>query len=198
MCLDHKDFSKLMRSPNYTKTIAMIVIDEAHCVSQWGADFRKKYGELEKLRSFVPTSVPILACSATFPPLALSDFQEKLCFSIPRTFLINLGNDRHNITLLMCRMQGAAQDLGALNFVVTEALSGNPLKTSIIFFNTRDLTYKGYKHLQKQLPVTMRTKIDFLHAGRTQRARRKAMQDFRDGNISILCATEAAGMVCDM
>jgi superfamily II DNA/RNA helicase len=93
-------------------------------------------------------------------------------------------------------MRGAAQDLDALNFVVDESLSGSPLKASIVFFNTRDLTYKGYKHLQKRLPMNMQAKIDFLHAGRTQYARRKAMQDFRDGKVSILCATEAAGMVC--
>ena len=68
MCLYHPSFSKLMRSADFTKNICMIAIDEAHCVSQWGDGFRKAFGELGRLRSYVPTSVPFLATSATLPP----------------------------------------------------------------------------------------------------------------------------------
>ncbi|KAH9952965.1 P-loop containing nucleoside triphosphate hydrolase protein, partial [Russula dissimulans] len=72
---EHKLFSKLMRSIYFTKNILAIVIDEAHCVSQWGDvnGFWKHFGELGQLHSFVPTSVPFLATSATLPSRVLSD-----------------------------------------------------------------------------------------------------------------------------
>jgi superfamily II DNA helicase RecQ len=198
MCLEHPKFSKLMRTPEFTQSILAFVVDEAHCISQWGDLFRKKYAELGKLWSFVPDYVPILATSATMPPHILNDIRLKLCLSESRTFTVNLGNDRTNITPIICRMRGAANDLDALNFSIEEANvpSTKPLIRTIIYFNTRDLAYKAHKHLCSLVPAHTQSRIDFLHAGRTRRAKRKVMNDFRDGKSDILCATEIAGMVC--
>ncbi|EMD36365.1 hypothetical protein CERSUDRAFT_36148, partial [Gelatoporia subvermispora B] len=139
MCLKHEQFSKLMRTPAFMKNVAAIVIDEAHCISQWGETFRKDYRQLVKLRSFVPLDVPILATSATLPPLVLADVKAQLSFESSRMMYINLGNDRHNITPLVSRMHGAAGDLNALNFAVDEAVAGLPLPKTLIFFNRRML-----------------------------------------------------------
>jgi superfamily II DNA helicase RecQ len=70
-----------MCTPEFTKKILAYVIDEAHCISQWGDMFQKKYADLGKLQSFVPDYVPILVTSATMPPHILSDIQLKLCLS---------------------------------------------------------------------------------------------------------------------
>lgn len=198
MLLEHPSFSKLMRTPEFTKNVLSIVIDEAHCISQWGENFRKKYQELHKLRSYVPLAVPFLAVSATLPPLVLADVQRHLCFSLDRMLLVNLGNDRHNITPLLCRMRGAAKDLGALDFLLDEAQLGLELQRTITFFNTRNLAFKAYKHLQALLPEDMRDQIDFLHAGRGRQTISHVMKRFKEGKIKILCATEAAGMVSVM
>lgn len=196
MCIDHPEFSKLLRDSKFTKNVLTIVVDEAHCISQWGESFRKKYAELGKLRSYVPNSVPFLVTSATLPPPMLDDVLQKLHFSMKRTFIINLGNERLNITPVICRLRGAAQDLGALTFTIDDA-SYTPeqdLQRTVIFFGSRDLTYKAYKHLQRLLPPDKQNQISFLHSGRTNRARTKVLQDFRDRKVHILCATEAAGM----
>ncbi|EMD42306.1 hypothetical protein CERSUDRAFT_40441, partial [Gelatoporia subvermispora B] len=124
MCLKHELFSKLMRTPDFMKNVAAIVIDEAHCISQWGETFRKDYRQLAKLRSFVPLDVPILATSATLPPHVLADVKAQLCFDSSDMLYINLGNDRHNITPIVSRMRGAAGDLNALNFAIDEAAAG--------------------------------------------------------------------------
>ena len=58
-----------MQLAEFTKNVCMIAIDEAHCISQWGNGFQKAVRELGRLRSFVPTSVPILATSATLQPV---------------------------------------------------------------------------------------------------------------------------------
>ena len=194
MCLNHPSFSKLMRSAEFTKNICMIAIDEAHCISQWGDGFRKAFGELGRLRSYVPTSVPILATSATLQPMVLCDIQARLHFSAQDMFLVNLGNHRANITNILVKMR-IANDFGALDFLADEALSSQSLRRTIVFFNTRDLAYKGSQYLKQLLPEAYRNEIDFLHAGRNRRARRKVLRDFREGRVNILCATEAAGMV---
>lgn len=186
-----------MRNPEFTKDIAAVVIDEAHCVSDWGDKFRKKFGELYKLRSFVPLSVPFLATSATLPPHILSDVYHKLGLSRHGTFVLNLGNDRPNITPLVCHMRAAAGDLDALNFAIREAYSGGTLVPTVIFFNTRELAYKGYRHLKALLSDHHKDKIQFLHAMRSAPDKAEIMGKFRNGEIAILCATEAAGLVSD-
>jgi superfamily II DNA helicase RecQ len=102
MCLSHPPFSKLMRSRNFTEDVAAIISDEAHCISPWGECFRKAFGELGRLRSFVSMTVPFLATSATLPPLVLADVQDKLRFSADNMLLVNLGNDRLNIMPILC------------------------------------------------------------------------------------------------
>jgi superfamily II DNA helicase RecQ len=194
MCLYHPAFSKLMRSADFMKNICLIAIDEAHCVSQWGDGFRKAFRELGRLRSYVPTSIPFLATSATLSALVLGDIQTRLHFSGPDTFLVNLGNHRANITNIFIPIC-TANNFSALNFLADDAHAGQPLKRTIIFFNTRDLAYKGSRYLKGLLPEARQCEIDFLHAGCSGQARRKALMDFRNRDINILCATEAAGMV---
>jgi superfamily II DNA helicase RecQ len=196
MCIEHQKFSKLLRTPEFTKHILAIVIDEVHCVSQWGDKFRKTFNELGRLRSYVPVSVPFLATSVTLPPHILGEIELKLCFSPARTLLVNLGNDRLNITPMVCHMRGTSSDLAALDFSVDEARAGAPLVRTFIFFNTRDLTQKAFNHLLGLVPVQLQPQIGFLHAGQTKRARAKVMMDFDEGRIDILCATEAVAMIC--
>ncbi|KAF8240043.1 hypothetical protein L208DRAFT_1164063, partial [Tricholoma matsutake] len=68
MCLEHPKFSKLMCTLKFTQDILAFVVDEAHCIFQWGNLFWKKYADIRKLWSFIPDYVPILATSATMPP----------------------------------------------------------------------------------------------------------------------------------
>jgi superfamily II DNA helicase RecQ len=193
MCLKHKQFSKLMRSPEFTKDILAIIVDEAHCISQWGDKFRKEFDELGKLRSYVPVSIPFLATSATLPPHVLNEIKAKLHFFSTRTFTVNLGNDRSNITPIVCRMH-KANDLNYLDFVLDEAHPGKPLIRSLIFFNSRELAQKASSHLRDKAPISLQNEIDFLHAGRDVAAQTLILKHFREGKINILCATESAGM----
>ncbi len=196
MLLEHPEFSKLIRSSDFMQDVALIVIDEAHCISQWGADFRVKFGELEKLRSYIALDVPILATSATLTPTVLAEIQQKLSYSTDKTYLLDLGNDRHNITPIVSRMK-SAKDLTALDFVLDEALCEprQPLVRTLIYVNTRELAQNMWSHLARQLPADLRHQVDFIHARRSQRAKKRAMRRFRNGDIKILCATEVAGMV---
>ncbi|KAF6765871.1 P-loop containing nucleoside triphosphate hydrolase protein [Ephemerocybe angulata] len=68
MCLKHEAFRSLLAASAFSKSLAMVVVDEAHCISQWGREFRKDYAELAKLQFFILTTIPFLATSTTLPP----------------------------------------------------------------------------------------------------------------------------------
>jgi superfamily II DNA helicase RecQ len=92
MCLNHEKFLKLLHNPQFSKDLLAIVIDKAHCISQWGNSFHKKFAELSKLRSYVLSGMPFLAVSATLPPHVLDEVKAGLAFSPMNTFTMNLGN----------------------------------------------------------------------------------------------------------
>jgi len=167
MCLEHKAFSKLIQSTTFMKDVLAIVVDEAHCVSQWGDinGFWKHFRELGRLYSFVPTSVPFLATSATLPPLVLSDVTYQLGFSVDDTLLVDLGNHHPNVTTVLVKMN-LAKDLSILDFVVNEALTaiGGSLVWTLVFFNTCKVAQSASMHLQMLLPKGRQYEVDFLHA----------------------------------
>lgn len=196
MCLEHPQFSALLRSPKWTKDVfATLNIDEAHCISQWGDNFRAKFKELGRLRSYFPLHVPVLATTATAPPRVLEEIHETLGFRPETTFHLNLGNNRPNITYHVRRLKGAESDYDALNWVVDDVPEGGRAEPTMIFCEKRETTQRLANHLRDRAKEPLKTRIAYYHAGRSKRARRKIMKKFREGEIDILCTTEAAGMV---
>lgn len=192
MCLGDSGFAGLLKDPRWSRSILFMVIDEAHCIKHWGAEFRKHYSSLETLRSFVPRGVPVLATSATMPPDTLACVRSVLGMNIEKTFHLNLGNDRHNIVPFVWPMDGGAANLAALDFVVRGR--DKPLRT-IIYFNGKCLAMRACIYLQKLLPPSQARTIDVLHASRGSREKKEVMERFRSGEVLVLCATEVVGMV---
>jgi hypothetical protein len=180
MCLKHPKFSLLLRTPSFSQHVFAFVIDEAHYVSQWGKNFCKKFSELGKLRSNVSIDVPFLATSVMLPPHILKDVKLPLCFSPAQTFSVNLGNERLNITSLVCCMK-TCNDLRALNFILHEDTLGLPLIRTVIFLNLRDLTYGAFVHLQNSVSNEARDQIGFLHSMRAKGTKKRVMSEFRNG-----------------
>ncbi|KAF9528727.1 hypothetical protein CPB83DRAFT_766381, partial [Crepidotus variabilis] len=96
MCLQHKGFRRFLSTK--LRDVCAIIVDEAHCISQWGGDFREAYAKLKDLRTFVPPEIPVLATSATLCPSSLKDVKSCLGLDLNTGFHLNLGNDRPNIT----------------------------------------------------------------------------------------------------
>ena len=71
MCLEHDGFWKLLSDPKFATHISTFIIDEVHCISQWGDKFRPVYSELGTLHSFVPANIHFLVTLATLPPCTL-------------------------------------------------------------------------------------------------------------------------------
>ncbi|KAJ7845893.1 hypothetical protein B0H13DRAFT_2363437 [Mycena leptocephala] len=86
MCLKHDKFRLLFSTPAFAKRIAAFVVDEAHCISQWGDNFRTEYAELGTLRAFVPLRVPFMIASATLPPLVLAEVRKSMYMSTETSY----------------------------------------------------------------------------------------------------------------
>ncbi|KAF8577683.1 hypothetical protein K439DRAFT_1649019 [Ramaria rubella] len=121
MALEHAGFSELIKSPDFSKDIAAVVIDESHCVSQWGEKFRPLYARLDELHSHLGLNVPFLMTSATLPPLVFAEVLDNLEFIKGCTFILNLGNDHANIKYTVHGMKAGKLDLASLDFLVEGA-----------------------------------------------------------------------------
>jgi bloom syndrome protein len=196
MCLLHPEFRKMLTDEKFQENICAVIIDEAHCISQWGGDFRKVYALLEKLRALLPPNIPFLATSATLAPLVLREVCSKLAIDAASSFHINLGNDRPNIAMCVQEINGS-DDYEALRpLLAHNVTSYEHLEKTIVFTNTVNMTQMTCKRVQLFFPKPLRKYVDYLHSLRTPTAKRRVMRRFRQGKVMILIATEAAGMVC--
>ncbi|KAH7910891.1 P-loop containing nucleoside triphosphate hydrolase protein [Hygrophoropsis aurantiaca] len=197
MALDNPRFNSLICSPAYSKQVQGWVIDEGHCISQWGGDFRPAYSKLDKLRSFVPLGIPIYVTSATMCPLVLAEIRKKLHINPATSFHLNLGNDRPNITQ-EARTIPNTTDFASLNFITKDVRTADDMPRTLVFVNTVMDTQLGWRHMLDILPVSLHHHVDFLHSRRTPRSKTEVLDQFRKGILKILFVTEIGGMGLDI
>ena len=159
MCLGSSAFAALLKEPRWSRSILFMVVNETHCIKQWGAEFRKQYSSLEMLRSFVPRGVPVLATLATMHPETLKHVRSVLGITTEKSFHLNLGNDRHNVIPIVWPMDAAAADLTALDFIVCGREL--PLRT-IVYFNDKRFAMRACSYLQKLLVPSKAHIVDVL------------------------------------
>ncbi|KAJ3517583.1 hypothetical protein NMY22_g13931 [Coprinellus aureogranulatus] len=201
MCLRHPDFRAYLSDATSSRQIVMVVVDEAHCISQWGGDFRKDYANIGRLRAFFSTHVPFLATSATLSPSALAEVQSALNIQGNKAFFLDLGNNRPNVAMSVQQIKSPT-DYAAL-FPLLHTTKEKPtdksqLKKTIAFLNSLTSAQACARYIQEQLPEHLRGYVDFLQAQRTRRTKRKIMKNFKKNETLILIATEAAGMGADI
>ncbi|KAJ6481357.1 P-loop containing nucleoside triphosphate hydrolase protein [Mycena vulgaris] len=199
MCFTHPGFRKWLRSEPTAQRLLAVIVDEAHCASQWEGDFRPHYSMLNSPRTLLPVGRPVLATSATLNPEALRDICSNLNVDPDESFYLNLGNDRPNITPSIVLMN-SAKDYDALDTVLPDPATIQSIADapkSLIFTHAIKKTQIICRHLRR-LYSGDEIAFDFLHAHRTAKAKRRVMKQFRKGKIKFLVATEAAGMEADI
>jgi superfamily II DNA helicase RecQ len=198
MCLKHPEFRKWLMSEDVMDAMLVAIVDEAHCISQWGTDFRLSYSLLDKLRAFLRPNTPVLLTSATITPSVLIECCATMNVILKDAFFLNLGNHRPNIITSVIHMDGSS-DYKAIHGILpdptTISTEANLPKT-LIFTNAVNLTQVVSRDLRLHYGASIRQHISFLHAHRTTKAKNRVMKRFKNGTIRILVATEAAGMVC--
>ncbi len=162
--------------------IALFAIDEAHCVSQWGHDFRPEYVELARLRELFP-NVPLIACTATADPQTRDDVRARLGLGEAPCFIT--GFDRPNIRYTVVEKREPLHQLKAF-------LDGRPGEAGIVYCLSRKRTEEvAGKLAAAGLPAAA------YHAGLAAEERRRVQDAFARDDVRVVVATVAFGMGID-
>jgi len=161
--------------------INLIAVDEAHCISQWGYDFRPSYLEIENLRNIV-SDVPVLALTATATPKVVIDIQEKLGFK--KQNVLQKSFKRDNIHYIVINDE---DKMGRMMKII-QKVSGS----GIIYALNRKKTQEIAHFLQKR-----GISAEYYHAGITAEKRSQIQADWASNKTRIIVATNAFGMGID-
>ncbi|MBN2166943.1 MAG: RecQ family ATP-dependent DNA helicase [Marinilabiliaceae bacterium] len=161
--------------------ISFIAVDEAHCISQWGYDFRPSYLKVAEIRDLMP-QVPLLALTATATPEVVDDIQNKLRFSNGRVF--KMSYRRSNLAYVVRYSEQKEDEL----LKILRAVNGS----AVVYVRNRKKT-KELAHLL----VSAQISADYYHAGLSHDKRDLIQQRWMNGAIRVMVATNAFGMGID-
>jgi len=163
--------------------VARLVVDEAHCISQWGHDFRPDYGRIGALRHEL--AVPAAAFTATATPEVRADIARQLDLSDPLELVT--GFERPNLTLAVDPCRSRADKARAVDALLHEV--GPP---GIVYAATRKNVEIWAAHLEGR-----RLRAGRYHAGMGDAERARVQDDFLAGRLEVIAATNAFGMGVD-
>ena len=168
-----------------TQNVVLFAVDEAHCVSQWGHDFREDYGKLKVLRELKP-NVPILALTATATPRVLVDIEKQLGIKTVDRHVYGFYRPNLFYQIEFCPDDGYKLEM------LTQAINKTP--------EGRILIYSGTRQACEDLSAILSTRFDkvgFYHAGMTGDERKATQVQLDKGELRIVVATNAFGMGID-
>ena len=173
--------SELFRKKLGHMKVSLITVDEAHCISQWGYDFRPSYIRISDIRSVHPDA-PVLALTATATPRVVDDIQDKLGFRRKNVFRMSF--ERKNLAYLVVRTSDKWHE--------TLRLLGSTDGSAIVYVRSRKRT----KEIAKAL-TDGGISATFYNAGLETAVRDQRQRDWQEGRARVMVATNAFGMGID-
>lgn len=197
MLLGWQFMDSVLKNRTFATRVYSVVIDEAHCISHWGADFRKKYALLGSIRAFLPRNIPFIALSASLTRRVSRDIIYRLQLDRSNFLHLNLGNDRPTVSLIVRAIHNAMCLYTDLDFVIPPSIQmPSDIPKTWIYADNINTGTEIVDHLRTLLPhASMHGIIRPYNAVLDTEYRHEAMQRFKDGDIRVLICTDAAGMV---
>lgn len=161
--------------------VSFITVDEAHCISQWGYDFRPSYLQIASIREMKP-GIPILALTATATPEVVDDIQERLHFKQKNVFKMSF--ERKNLAYVVRE----AEDKQGEMIHILQSVGGS----AIVYARSRKRT-KEMAQLLSQQGIT----ATFYHAGLDPDVKDQRQKAWQKDEVRVMCATNAFGMGID-
>jgi ATP-dependent DNA helicase RecQ len=161
--------------------INLIAVDEAHCISQWGYDFRPSYLKIAAIREIIP-EVPVLALTATATPRVVDDIMDRLKFKAPNVFKKDFA--RPNLAYVVRQTENKDQQL----IKILQSVPG----TAVIYVRNRKKTREYALLIQKN-----GISADYFHAGLTQATKNERQDRWKNNQTRVMVATNAFGMGID-
>lgn len=180
--LRNNRFLEAIQSAN----VSLLAVDEAHCVSEWGHDFRPDYSRLGLFRERYLGGVQTIALTATATPMVRDDIALLLGLKSPTIFVTGFARTNLHFSVAHAKTDQEKDDR------LTEYLKTQP-GSGIIYAATR----KRCEELAEWLPEKTRRPIGVYHAGLESAQRRQVQDDFMSGKLSAIVATNAFGMGID-
>ncbi|MEX2460695.1 MAG: DNA helicase RecQ [Paenibacillaceae bacterium] len=164
-------------------TISMVAIDEAHCISQWGHDFRPSYRSIASLLRMLPERPIVAAFTATATPEVVDDIVQSL--SLHNTNVFRNGFDRPNLTYTVTRVADKKS-------YMQQWITGRHKEAGIIYAATRKDVDAIYEYLHKN-----GVSVGKYHAGLSDKERNDAQEKFLFDDVRVMVASNAFGMGID-
>lgn len=161
--------------------VSMITVDESHCISQWGYDFRPAYLKISEIRNLLP-GVPVLALTATATPEVVKDIQQRLAFKEENVFRMSF--ERKNLAYIVRRTESKQEEL----LHILKHVNGS----AIVYAHNRKRT-KEYSQLLNENGIT----ATFYHAGLSNDTKDQRQKSWVKGETRVMVATNAFGMGID-
>jgi ATP-dependent DNA helicase RecQ len=173
--------------------VPLVAVDEAHCISEWGHDFRPEYMQIGEFIRSLPTSTKVLACTATATPIVRDEILARLHLGSETPQIVR-GFARPNLRLRAIEAGPARERREHLDALLAQAIGrpGRATGAAIIYTPTRKLTEQESERLQK-----LGWKCQAYHAGLDGSLRENVQQAFSSGLLEVVVATNAFGMGID-
>ena len=173
--------TEIFRTKLRSMKVSMITVDESHCISQWGYDFRPAYLKIAEIRELLP-EVPVLALTATATPEVVTDIQARLKFREGNVFRMSF--ERKNLAYIVRKTDNKTKEIP----YILQRISGS----AIIYVRNRRRT-KEITELLMNEGIT----ADFYHAGLDNAVKDLRQKRWQSGEVRVMVATNAFGMGMD-